>query len=241
MIKSTIAILILSFCILTNTKAEDQSIVKLADGQTMILLTTTKQVDVPQDLLIASLRFDNEDKTARSVQSSINEKMAVALPLIKKIPSLKVETRQYYVQPIYNNKQSITKWHGSQTIIIQSDRPQDVLQLTSSLQDMGFLVNSLEYQLSPQKQEEVHDGLMEETITAINTRIKRISKTLNKPSFDLVELNVRDNIATMPRMYNKATQAMALSSQADTITPPSAEPGLTTVSLTIDAKAMVRP
>lgn len=233
---------------LNTTNAQDM--VTLPAGQTMLILSATEQMEVSQDLLVSSLRFDKEAKTSQEVQKTINEKMAKALTLIKKSLSLKVETGQYYVHPNYQyipmkdgtNKEILDKWRGSQMIIIKSEASEEILKITAILQKMGFLMNNLEYQLSPKKYQDVRDGLMEKTITSLNERALRVGNTLHKPNVDLVEINISDNYHTPSPLYARASEVMMKTGQADdAMTAPSAEPGKTMVSLTINAKAIIKP
>jgi uncharacterized protein YggE len=243
--KPTIVALLTALSVNLSALAQDTA--PPPKSETTLLFSVTEQVEVEQDILVASLRFEKEAKTSKEVQKTINEKMTSALEHIKKIPSLKVETGQYYVSPQYRyattqdtSQQILDKWQGSQTLTIQSDAPEDVLQASASLQEMGFAMNHLGYQLSPKKYEEARDGLMEKTLISLTTRAKRIGKTLDKPTVDLVEVTISDSYPNPPPHYALGASAM-ISKSSDSVPTPSAEAGETTVSLTVNAKAVIRP
>lgn len=230
--------------------AQDNNMVMLPDGHTALNISATENVEVEQDLLVASLRIQKEAKNSKEVQDYINKSMAKALETIKKVASVKVETGGYYVSPDYRNikkpdgeyEQVLDKWRGSQTVTIKGKTAEDVLKLAGELQDMDFMMNGLNYQLSPEKFEEVRDGLMEVTIKKLNDRAKRVANALDKKTVDLVEINVDANNGYQPRpMYARGAKMEMMSMAADGMAAPVAESGETTVSMTVNARAIIRP
>ena len=230
--------------------ATAQETVQLPEGHTVLNISATEKQDVEQDLLIASLRIQHEGKSSKEVQEHINEAMKKALAEIKKVPSVRVETGGYYVTPDYryvtkpngDNEQVLDKWRGSQTVMIKSQASEDVLKLAGKLQDMDFMMNNLDYQLSPEKYDEIRDGLMEKTVAALMERAKRVGKALDKNKVDLVEINVDANQFNQPPvMYARAQKMEMMSADAAGMAPPSAEAGETTVSMTISARAIIKP
>lgn len=228
-----------------------QEVVTLPDGHTALNISATDRVEVEQDLLIASLRIQEENKNAKTVQNKINKAMAMAVALVKKYPSLKVQTGQYYVHPDYryiktpreNNKRVLDKWRGSQTLTIKSEVSEDVLKVTGDIQDMGFVMNNLNYQLSQKKHEEVRDALMETTVKKLYNRAKRVAKALGKSNVDIIEINVDANNHSPRPVYARASakmEMMAMSADAG-MAPPSAAAGETNVSMTINAMAIIKP
>jgi len=236
------------FFIFSPVMAND--VVHLPEGQTALNISATERVEVEQDMLVASLRIQEEGKDAKTVQKAINEAMQKATALAKSLPSLKVETGQYYVHPDYrytrkadgSNEQILDKWRGAQTITIKSDMAEDVLNITGQLQDMDFMMNSLNYQLSPKKYESVRDGLMETTIIALRKRAQRVAKALGKSDVDIVEINVDAAPMHHPRpVYARAAKMEMMAMSADAAMPaPTAEAGETTVSMTINARAVIK-
>lgn len=233
-------------CVFTTAQAQET--VKLPDGQTALNISATENLDVEQDTLVASLRIQYEEKDAKTVQKKINDAMAEAVALAKKNTSLKVETGQYYVSPDYryiktdeeNNKRVLDKWRGSQTLTIKSETAEDVLNVTGKIQDMGFMMNSLNYQLSQKKHEEIRDGLMEVTVKKLRDRAMRVAKALGKSDVDIVEINVDSNNYNPRPVYARA-QKMEMAVMADSAMPaPTAEAGETNVSMTISARAIIK-
>ena len=229
---------------------DNNNMVMLPDGHTALNISATENVEVEQDLLVASLRIQKEAKNSKEIQDYINKSMKAALEKIKAVASVKVETGQYYVHPDYRyirkdngeNEQVLDKWRGSQTVTIKGKTAEDILNLAGELQDMDFMMNGLNYQLSPEKYEEIRDGLMEVTIKKLNERAKRVGKALGKENVDLVEINVdaMDN-TPRPMMYARAEMSMASDSGMQKMAAPVAEAGESTVSMSISARAIIRP
>lgn len=230
--------------------AQAQDVVTLPDGHTALNISATERVEVEQDLLVATLRIQEEGKDSKSVQKTINEAMASATALVKKYPSLKVETGNYYVNPDYryirnkdgqNNKRVLDKWRGSQTLTIKSTVADDVLNVTGKIQDMGFAMNGLNYQLSTDKYEQTRDGLMEETVKALKERAMRVARALGKSDVDFVEINVDANSYAPRPVYARAAKMEMMAMSADAGMPaPTAQAGDTNVSMTINARAVIK-
>lgn len=241
-------LLMTGFFLITLVPAYAQDVVELPEGHTVLNISATEKQEVEQDLLVSSLRIQHESDEAKDVQSTINKAMAKALAEIKNLPSVKVETGSYYVHPDYRNRpredgsdeQVIYKWRGSQTVTIKSEVAEDILKLTGALQEMGFMMNSLDYQLAPATYDKVRDSLMETTVAALMERAKRVGKALNKNTVDLVEINV-DAQNDFPRPVYARAEKMSMMSADAAMPAPSAEAGETTVSMTISAKAVLKP
>lgn len=239
---------ILSLTIATSASAMES--IALPKGHTALNISATERLEVEQDMLVASLRIQIEDKDAKSVQKQINEAMADAVKLAKKNASLKIETGQYYVHPDYryiktreeDNKRVLDKWRGSQTITIKSEVADDLLNTVAKIQDMGFMMNNLNYQLSQRKHEETREGLMEKTVAKLRQRAKRVAKALGKEQVDIVEINVDSNNYNPQPVYHRAAKMEMMAMSADAGMPaPTAQAGETTVSMTISARAIIKP
>jgi predicted secreted protein len=240
----------LLLAILFPLHAQAQNTIDLPDGHTALNISATENVKVEQDLLVASLRIQEEGEDAKQVQAKINEAMAKATALVKTMPSLKLETGQYYVHPDYryirtaeeDNKRVLDKWRGAQTLTIKSEVSEDVLNVTGQIQDMGFMMNSLDYQLSPKKYEDTRDSLMETTVADLQARAERVAKALGKSQVDIVEINVDANPFQPGPIYTRGAKMEMMAMSADAAMPsPTAEAGETTVSMTINARAIIKP
>jgi predicted secreted protein len=137
----------------------------------------------------------------------------------------------------------LDQWRGSQTLTIKSEVAEDVLEVAGKIQDMNFMMNSMEYQLSPKKYEETRDGLMEATVAALKARAERVAKALGKTNVDIVEINVDASPMAPGPIYARGgakMEMMAMSADA-AMSSPVAAAGQTDVSMTINARAIIKP
>lgn len=233
--------------------AEDSPV--LQSGQTLVTLSATDQKDVEQDLLVASMRIEVEDKDPHVVQDKINKAMLQAVELAKKSPELTVSTGQYYVYSIEPEptpipklmgsaaEKRVTIWKGSQSLDIQSKDSQKVLDAVASVQGMGFVMNGLSYTLSPELAEKYRDELLTGALKKIQAKADLIAKSLGKSGYDLVEVNVDGAFmpSPMPMLRGMAKMEMSMASDAVAVSAPVAMPGKTTVSLNVSSRVILKP
>lgn len=231
--------------------AQETNAIPLEKGQTILSLSTTEQTDLKQDLLQASLRIEVEGKDVKKVQDQINTAMKKALDAAEDEKEVKASTGQYNVYAHDPNPQPPTPlnqkerqarmiWKGSQTIDLQSKEQSKILALVGKIQEMGFAMNGLNYTLSPEQSEAYRDNLMTAALKKIQTKADLAAKALGKSGYDIVEVNVDGGgFQPMPVMYKAARMEMA--SDAAGMAPPVAQAGEQTVSLSVNARVVLKP
>ena len=218
----------------------------LPEGQTVLNIAATERAQIQQDLLIATLRIDREGEDAKTVQNDINTLMKKAVDMAKAVPEVKVSTGQYYVyqndpnpRPLEKGATALPKtWRGSQSLELQSTSGDILLKLAGDLQEEGLVIGGLNYTLSPDKADQAKDALMEKALGKVTARAERAAKAMNKGNMRLIEVNVdtSDNIA-QPYMM----RAMAMDSASAKMATPVATAGETEITLTVSAKALLKP
>lgn len=217
------------------------------NGETILNISATERMQVPQDLLQASLRIEKESADPKAVQAAINEAMLRAVETTKQVSTVDVSTGQYYVyqydpnpqpNPMKTGQKPMLKWRGSQTIDLQSTSADDLIKLAGTLQEAGLIMNNLSYTLSPEKADEAKDSLMEAALAKVKARAERAAKAMGKNRTDLVEVSVdaADNPIHPPMMM----RAMAIDGAMEKSAAPTAEPGETEITLTISARALLK-
>jgi predicted secreted protein len=203
---------------------------------TILNLSATERLELQEDLLIANLRVEKEGANPKNVQTEINQLMEKAVKLAKSVPEVSISTEQYYIYQ-YNivPNEPAKIWHGNQVIQLKSTSSQDLLKLVGQLQDIGLLVQGLNYTNSPAKIEEVRDSMMETTIQTLRKKAERTAKALGLTNIEILEINIDANIPFYPRpmMMN------SMRSKAEAATPV-AEPGKNEVTMTISAKILMK-
>jgi predicted secreted protein len=227
-----------------------KGIFDLPAGQTVINLSTSERVEVDQDLLVATLRYEAENKDARALQNEINTAMKKAVDMAKEKSTIKVTTQQYYVYPQdfdpdpKNNgtlKKTERIWRGNQSLEIKSATPDDVLELVGKMQDLGLVVSGLGYTLSPDKAEDTRDGLMEAALEKLKAKAGRAAKALGKSDASLLEVNVDAGGYYPQPMMMSAMADMGGSARMEKMAAPVAAPGQTEITMTVSARALLKP
>jgi predicted secreted protein len=241
--------LIIAASIVTTTPSEStaQSF-DFKPGQTMISLSATEQMELKQDLLTGSLRIEQDGADAKAVQDQINQLMKQAVEIAKKESDVKVSTGAYNVYSFDPNPQPTstpeeikkrTIWRGSQTIDLQGKNKDAILDITGKIQGLGFAMNNLSYSLTPEQMEEYKDALMTQALEKIRARASKAAKALGKRKYDIVEVNI-DGGGMPPVMYAKGMERAVAMSADTAMAAPVAEAGNQTISLTVNARVMMR-
>ena len=218
----------------------------LERGEVLINLSATERTEVMQDTLSARLNIEVNNTDRKVVQNEINQAMKKALDLAKTYDTVRHSTQGYNVYQRYEpprpneaNEERERSWYGQQAIVLESQNRDQLLELAGKIQDMNFTMNGLDYSLSPEKYEEVSDSLMEAALKKLSARADTARQALNKGSSELIKINLdASNPPFQPMMMARAEMASA---DAGAMAKPSAAPGMTDVTMTVSATAILRP
>src|SRR3990167_3100372 len=216
-----------------------------------VTLSASDQKKVTQDLLVASLRIEIDNKDSRKVQDDINKAMKSALDIVKAEPEIKVSTGSYYVynfdpnpappKPLSNDEMKKRMvWKGSQTIDLKSKDAQKILDILGKLQDMGFVMNGLNYTLSPELAEAQKDELLIGSLKKIQNKAALVAKTLGKSGYEIADLTIDGSYVPqqpVPMMSMARSGAMEKADMAATVAAPSEDD----VSLSVSARVVLKP
>ena len=217
---------------------------ELEEKDSLLHISATERREVDQDLLIATLRIEVEDKSNKVVQNNINKGMKAALDLANDYKDVKAITRGYNVHQYDKNAGKRERprsmvWKGSQSVQLKSKNADELLELAGKIQGTGFLMGGLSYTLSPEVAAQVQDEMLEAALEKLRARAMRAAKALGKKEAELKEINTQGNYNPVQPVYHRGArmEAMAMS---DSMAPPVASPGETTITMTVNAKALLR-
>jgi len=230
--------------------AQEETIALPPEGHTILNISVTERTEVTQDTLSAALRYEMDGGSANEIQDAINKAVKSALDEAKKYNDVKTSTGGYHVYS-YNERNMVDprtgepiskkkSWRGSQSITLEGENASALLELAGKIQEMGFLMGGLNYSLSPEKSESVRDGLMTKALGKLGTRASLAAKALNKSGYDILEVNIDSSMPSFPVYRMMAKGAMAMDSAAE-MAAPSAEAGESDVTMTINARVMLKP
>jgi predicted secreted protein len=207
-------------------------------GHTLVNLSASERMTLPQDLLTAALRIEARGAEPRKVQDDINNAMTRALALAKAVSTVKTSTGGYqvYEQRLERN---VRVWQGQQTVQLESKDSAALLDLAGKLQGAGFAVSGLNWSLSPERAESVRDELLVKALGNLKVKAALVARTLGKSGYELTDVNLDGAPQPVP-MYRAARMEMAMAADG-AVAPPVAEAGETEVVVGVSARALLKP
>ena len=217
----------------------------LEQNESLLHISATEQREVDQDLLIASLRIEVEDTDNKKVQNDVNTGMAKALEIAKKYADVKAITRGYNVHQYDKNAGRKDRprnmvWKGTQSVQLKSKNAEDLLELAGKIQGAGFIMGGLSYTLSPEVAAKVQDEMLETALEKLQNRAQRAAKALGKSKAELKDINTQGNYRPQPVYQRGGMEMMAMAADAK-MAAPVASPGETTITMTVNARAILKP
>lgn len=237
-----IAVLLFSVPGLAYAQIEDP-IFKLQQDESLLHISATETREVDQDLLVANLRIEVENADNKLVQNEINTAMAKALELAKGYSEVKAITKAYnvYSYDVNGGRKDMPQrivWKGQQSVELKSKNAEQLLELAGKMQDLKLIMGGLNYTLSPEIAAQVQDEMLEAALEKLTARAQRAAKALGKTTAELKEINTDGNYIPQPAMFARA-EMMAMDSSAK-MAAPVASPGETTITMNVNAKALLR-
>lgn len=211
----------------------------LNPGEIMMNLNANEQVQVEQDTLHANLNYSAQGRDRVALQDEVNRKMAEAQGVLagSDVESSIQQYRVFQVQPnraIRGDAESPV-WRAQQSLQLTSQDSAAVLDLVAELQGLGLTMGGMNYSLSNARQEEVADSLMADALAKVSARADAAAAALGKSGVEIVELTM--NSGSNGGFYRAAmTTASAME-----VATPVAEPGMSTVTFNVSARAILLP
>jgi predicted secreted protein len=235
------ALMVVSFPALAET---NDPVFLLEQNESLLHISATEQRQVDQDLLIASLRIEVESADNKKVQNDVNTAMTKALEMAKKYPDVKAITRGYNVYQYDKNagkkdRPALVVWKGQQSVELKSKNAEKLLELAGKIQEAGFVMGGLNYTLSPEVAAQVQDEMLEAALEKLQNRAQRAAKSLGKSKAELKEINTEGG-GYMPQPVYARAEMMSMDAGAK-MAAPVASPGETTLSMTVNARAILKP
>jgi predicted secreted protein len=232
-------IALLLFVTMPAYAESEDTILELPDGHVILSISATERREVEQDLLVATLSYTSENRNSRELQDEINTVMAKAVEAAKKVKAVKVNTDSYQVYERTDPRTKERLWHGNQSMTLKSKDSEAILKLAGELQSMKLTMNDLSYTLAPETAIEIQDSLMEDALDQLQTRANRAAKALGKGTAELKEVNVQGQ--DIPFAKSNFRGAMAMDMAESAMAAPVAEAGESTLTLSVSARAILKP
>lgn len=224
------------------------------DGSTSVTLSADARRTVEQDRVTATLSYEFTGKLAAEVQANINAKMQEAKLKYDAVSGIKVSTGGYNVFKNYppepqpkadgtpawtpEEREQKAYWQGSQQLIFDGAKSDEMLQLIAGLQKEGFALQGLNFYMSRAAEDAVKDSLITEALGNIQQRAENIRKALGMKKIRYAKIDLGGG-QPMPMMRAMAMKAEAYDA-AGSMPAPVVEAGETEVVVNVTAEVKLK-
>lgn len=234
---SKVVVVFLMIFVSINTFAKDD--VSNKEG-TKLHISVEGRTTIKQDAVICTLSYKSEDQDKVELQNRINSVVEHAIKISEEFSNVELSTKEYILKKEqYKKENKVSKsrlWNGVQNIELKSMFHEELVGLTAKLQELGFVIEQLNYYLSEDKKREISNDVLGKAIDELLKKSQFIVTKLGKSNFKIVEINVH-------RMDNFFRNQFVGSSRGNSfieknhkeITKPTVRPGQEEVILEISA------
>lgn len=174
----------------------------------LIHLSAGSEIDVDNDISIVLMNAYAEKNSAREASDSVNTDMEWALKLCSQYSMVEAKTMNYQTRPNYNKTRTITGWHASQQLRLESPDIENLSKLVGRLQDQ-LNISSMRFEVSTEKRKKAVEAMTVKALEEFTTKAQLITKTIGASDFRIVNLNIGEN--SPPRPYQRGFQAESMS------------------------------
>jgi predicted secreted protein len=208
---------------------------------TVLHLVEAAERMVPQDRVHVDLRVEVTAKNTQEVQNAINRAMAEALDLAGNGDGVSVTSGSYSVYRSYNREGNPDgEWVGRQSLLLSGSDIQAVLDLATDLTSRGLIMSGMLFDVSPEAARSVQDELTAEALKRLRARAERIADAMGMTVDRYRSLSVGNAGGAQPPRPVMAYAAVD-SAEGAVMSRVSAEPGETRISVSVDARILLRP
>jgi predicted secreted protein len=155
--------------------------------------------EVANDLLLANLSIEVQDKQPARVAQQINTALNEALKKSAAFGNVKASSGSQNTHPVYGKNNQIDAWRGHAELRLESrdfkSAGELIMQLQSTLQ-----LTSLSFTLSPETRTQLENDLIAESIKAFQRRAEAIRAAMGARAYKTVHFSINGG---MPPVYAK--------------------------------------
>lgn len=244
--RKSLLTLVLGLLLSGPVPAQNQlSLGQLQSGQLALNLSLTEQANVDQDTLHASLQYVAQGRDRRALQDEVNRAMQTALERVRAHAGIDASSGHYQVYIVQTGRPTRTDienpvYRAQQGLQLSTRDSATLLELLGELQAGGLTMNGLYYSLSDEEHERVAGQLLQAALAKLQGRAEDAASALGKGKAELVEVSIDGSPNFMAPQYRMSAMPMAAEAAMD-YAAPVAEPGETTISVSVSARAILSP
>lgn len=195
-------------------------------------LSSEATAEIDNDLMIATLVVQQEDKDPAALADKVNSTMAWAVDLLRPFKSVNIKTRDYQTYPRYDTSQvrRLIGWRATQTLQLETEdfgaAGQAIQQLQEKLQVQGIRLLTKD-----STRESASNKLIGEALDAFKQRALLVQENMGSSGFRILDVNIQTGQNDAP-MFN-ARAEMADVMRSSVAAEPVVEPGTSRVTVQV--------
>lgn len=153
--------------------------------------------EVQNDLLVAQMAIDVEDKLPASVAQKLNLALNDALKKAAKYTNVKTTSGNQNTYPIYTNNSRINGWHGRGELRLESRDFKAAGELIAELQATLQLGN-VNFTIAHDTRRKIENDLITEAIHVFQTRAEAVQAAMGAKSYKTVHFSINQGGSQQP-------------------------------------------
>ena len=216
-----------------------QPIAAPANAGTLLTMTGTAEIELPNDEAVANFFFEAQDADLTKAQALVNQRVGDGTAALKRAdPKAQIETSGYGSFPVYGSgNRNIVGWRVRQGVTLRTENVASLPKAVAAAQSLLSL-GGIDFRLSRAARERVEAQLIQQAIANFNTRIAAAAQALGVPPnrVRVEELNFGSREGgPIPMAARMATMA------SDAVPAPTFEAGRSSERITVSGKARLLP
>ena len=168
--------------------------------------------EVANDLLVANMSVEIQDKQPSRVAQQVNTAINDALKKASAFSTVKASSGNQNTYPVYGKNNQVDAWRGHAEIHLESRDFKAAGELIMQLQQSMQFVN-IQFTVAPDTRAQIENELIAEAIKKFQTRANAILSAMGASSYKNVSLSI-NNGAGMPMPYPNAMMRSAMAMDA---------------------------
>lgn len=180
--------------------------------------------EVANDWARAVVGLSAEDADSAALAQRVNETMTWALGVARAADGVEVKSGGYHTSPVYDQGK-LRRWRASQELILEGRDAGAIGELVGRLQSR-LQLREFAFEVSPERQREVEETLVEEALQAFRARAARVAEALGASGYGIGSLSIDTGGGAPPMPRHLAMRAEAVAA-------PAVEPGSSRVVVSV--------
>lgn len=161
--------------------------------------------EVANDLLIATLTVDIQDKQPARVAQQMNATLNHALKQAAAFSAVKTRSGNQQTFPVYGKNNQIETWRGHGEVRLESRDFKAAGELIMQLQS-GMQLGSVQFSVAADTRAQIENALITEAIMAFRQRADAIRAALGAKSYKTVHMGINSGMPNHPMPMMRAVK-----------------------------------